>query len=286
MTISNGKLWDMIHAKNYLKALEILSDPQGVADTRPWHLAAAKCTVLMCLGRFSEAAAASRKADEFYMSEPHNPGPGYLKITGTAEWLAGRHQDASATWQRAVRGILDGTTRYADFAGGVSQGLLLWFAAHELKRPDLLTEAEKYLLKLSKRKTAESWPGPLALLVLARKSSEDIMALYLKDRIKKTRNIKLKEDLLHPDMHAQRVAAAEHLFDRYRNTQDVSGVVQAARNDTLLKRQLCQFLFYAAIRKRIDGDIERSSTAMNLCAGLENVIMENEWFLARSFSEN
>jgi tetratricopeptide (TPR) repeat protein len=286
MTVSDKELWDLIHARHYAKALEILNDRQGVENYNPQITAASRSTVLICLGRFAEAAKAARQADEFHKEVPWKPGSAYLGLIGTAEWLDGRREEAAAIWQSAVRGILDRTIGYADSAGGVSQGLLLWFAGHELGRDALATEAEKFLANRLKRKQSESWPGPLATLVLGRKSSDSVMNEFLEGRIASHRSMTFADEFKNPSLRDHRIAKAEHVFDRWKNTLDVSVVIHASSHDVRLRRELCNFLFYDAVRKRIEGKATESASALQHCAGLEDVIMENEWFLAKALAAN
>jgi hypothetical protein len=167
---------------------------------------------------------------------------------GTVLWLLGRREEAIATYKAAVDGILTGTIHYADLAGGVSQGLLLWYAGVTSADEKATQHALKYLRNRAKRRAISSWPGPLALFVLGRKTQE--------------------EALLATSGFTQ-----------------VDAAIHRAKTDLLRRRELVQALFYFAVRHRSEGDEEQCRAGMIQCAGLENPIIEQEWYLARAEAE-
>jgi hypothetical protein len=57
-------------------------------------------------------------------------------------------------------------------------------------------------------------------------------------------------------------------------------VLAKAARDILTRRQLCQALFYEAVKKLEAGDEEGYHSGMRACSGLRNPILEREWYLA------
>jgi len=200
---------------------------------------------LLCLGRFSEAVEAFRTANEIESRNLKGDQP-YLNEIGTAMWLAGERAGAMAEWHRAVSGIMDGSVRYGDLAGGATQGLLLWYGAVTLNNNREHEYALKYFRHLQRRKTYGEvlWPRPILEMVLGERSFEQILV----DGI---------------------------------GSPDLQTCIQIARTDLLKRRFLCQALFYGACREREAGDAFACRSKMQACCQLENPIIEVEWYLAR-----
>jgi hypothetical protein len=97
----------------------------------------------------------------------------YFERIGVVNWLARREYLAAATWLELVLATERGKIQYADAAGGVEPGCLLWFAGVSLGYEELLVPARRLLeSKIAKghglMRTIENWPGPLALFLLGR----------------------------------------------------------------------------------------------------------------------
>jgi len=201
---------------------------------------------LLCLGKFAEAVAAFRKANEIKGRKLKGSSP-YLNQIGTAMWLAGDKMGAMAEWHSAVSGILDGSILYGDLAGGANQGLLLWYAAVTLKNSTDHGYALKYLDRLKRKKTygADAWPQPVLMMVLGEQSFEEV----------------LTDGIGSPNLET---------------------CLKTARTDLLKRRYLCQALFYGACREREAGNNPGCMSKMQACYQLENPIIELEWYLARN----
>jgi hypothetical protein len=78
---------------------------------------------------------------------------------GTVFWLMGHRSVAKELYRSAVDGIRYGTIAYADAAGGVGQGLLLWYAGITSKDRNATEHAVDYLTLLAKKSRIKSWPG-------------------------------------------------------------------------------------------------------------------------------
>jgi len=203
---------------------------------------------LMFFGRFREALdafwLANRLAD---MEAPLEGSRGtYFEVIGTLYWLLQDRSKAIQMWRAACDGILDGTIRYADLAGGAEQGLLLWYGAVTQGDQAQLAFARKYLRRLARRKMhITAWPGPLALHLLGQVSCGDVL-----------------------------------LAGRW-GTSELSKAITMSRADILARREIIDALFYFGVKYRTDGEEDQCKDMLRLCASLENPGVEDEWYLAR-----
>lgn len=279
MTTSSQEVWNFIRAGRYSKALDILAQRLGSREERDYVDAAARGTIFLCLGQFGKAVQAFKEAEMIHAERAPRHGPVYLESLGVAQWLAGEREGAALTWLQAISGVLDGTISFADGAGGVSQGLLLWYGSVTMNRADYRKQAEKYLVGRAKRKRIENWPGPLAMLVLHRKEPKQVLHEYLADRERLSREMDINPG--RPDLHIVQQVEAKRLVDQFSKTGSIDVVTRAARSDILLRRRFVQFLFYSAVTERESGNESECLRLMMTCASLENPLVQDEWYLAR-----
>ena len=247
--MSPGKL---ILAHRYAQAAAILEERW---KNRP-HLLASDtdyATAMLCMRRYAKAADCFRGANEKQARILDGKSQPYLEDIGTAQWLMGKRTDAIATFRRAVDGILDGSIGYADLPGGVSQGLLLWYAGVTASDPTTKSHARNYLARLASASSIQYWPGPLALFLLRKKTEKEVL-----------------HDICR-NMGDNKVPCAVPL----------DSLIAIAKSDAGLRRELVQTLFYFAARKRALGHGDACMKGMAICAAVENPIMEMEWYLAR-----
>lgn len=196
---------------------------------------------LLCLGRLDEALSQYQLADKFRDARL-NSRP-FLNRIGSIQWLLGRHDDSMETLKSAVDGILDGSIEFADAAGGVSQGLLLWYAGVAACDDAAKQHALKYLRKLAGKSCSRLWPGPLAAFALGEKPQATVLA-------------------------------------ELGGTTDLKTLLKRAKKDLLTRRELVQALFYFGVRERSEGNEAECLAWLAKCANLENPILEVEWYLA------
>jgi hypothetical protein len=214
----------------------------------------------LCDRQYKKAAAAfveaNRVADEddrprieHMGKDPAKNRTGHhLDRLGTAYWLAGEHDQAKATWRSYIEGNLAGLIIYGDAAGGVTQGLLLWYAGLLSRDEVTCKDALKYLTNRAKRSAIASWPGPLALMILGKKSSAEILA---------------------------------ESFE----TDKIDAAIAFAKTDLLKRRHLARYLFYTGALALSQGKEDEYWQCVEQCAALENPIIENEWYIARGAVE-
>jgi tetratricopeptide (TPR) repeat protein len=207
-----------------------------------WHASA-----LLGLGRLPEALEAHRLIHERERAAGNKPISSFEDMGGI-QWMLGRQQEAIETFQAAIDGIADRSIIYADRAGGVTPGLLLWYAATTAGDAKAKQRALDYLRNRAKRRAIEFWPGPLALYVLETTPQEEVL----------------------------RQACG---------TPRVEEAVRAATEDTLKRRHLINAMFCFATRSREQGAEDDCIRWMYRCAGLENPNVEIEWYLAHAEAE-
>jgi len=245
MTDSEFHYWDFLAEGRFSEAVLWFNERQPQWTDKDWREASARGTARLCLREYDKAAEdfALSNAMAVIAERHHQEGPSLHK-EGGALWLAGKKDEGAAVWQRSVQGISSGTIGYTDFSGGVSDGLLLWYAGVALARQSLIKEAEKFLKKISKRKRAESMPGPLAAHVIASIPMQDIL---------------------------------QKVF----GTEDLNTLKDRATTDTLLCRELSQALLCWATGERLAGRTQESRTLFRMCSTLKNPLVQIEWFLAQ-----
>jgi hypothetical protein len=143
---------------------------------------------------------------------------------------AGHRSVGKELYRAAADGIRHGTIEYADSAGGVGEG--------STNDQNATEHALAYLARLAKKSRINSWPGPLALYVLAERSFEDVLSGYF-------------------------------------GIGDLPGITEKAKSDILKRRQLAQALLVLGTMYRVRGDGAGCHKMMQYCAQLENPHLEN-----------
>ena len=251
------KVYQLKFSHQYGEAIALIR--QQIAEGEQlWHGSLGE--VYLCDRQYGKAAAAfaeaNRVADEddrprieHLGKDPAKNRTGHhLDRLGTAYWLAGERDLAKTTWRAYVEGNLAGEILYGDAAGGVKEGLLLWYAGLLTKDEKACKDALKYLANRAKRSAIESWPGPLALMVLGKKPAEEVL----------TENFE---------------------------TGEIETAIAAATTDLLKRRRLSQYLLYAGALALSQGKECDYWQRVKQCAALENPIIENEWYIARGALE-
>jgi tetratricopeptide (TPR) repeat protein len=173
---------------------------------------------------------------------PGHPGR-WLEIS-CMHWFLGDREKAIDVMHGLVEGILDGSISYGDAAGGVTQGLLLYYMAVTQNLDAETSFALKYLKKRARRSAIRNWPGPVARYYLGDIKFDDVL---------------------------ESATGQRHL----------SAAFEVARTKLLSRRRLCGVLFYDGVRRRAQGAEELCLARMRECYELENPLIEPEWYFAR-----
>jgi tetratricopeptide (TPR) repeat protein len=235
--------WDLVFKHRYNEAVSIYE--QQLSDkTNDNNWFAEMGTALLSAGRLNEALLAFQRAQSISSAKGADSEGDYLEEIATTFWLMGEKVKARDTLYRAVNGISRGKFKYADSSGGAGAGLLLWYVGVTMSDSEAERHARTFLKDLSDRPRIQYYPGPIALYILDKCSFCELLT------------------------EAAGVA-------------ELSEAIVGARKDLLVRRQLCQALFYDSVLARTKGDEQGCLEQLHRCHSLENPILENEWYLAR-----
>lgn len=170
--------------------------------------------------------------------------PGRQMDVSCLHWFLGNRKEAVQLMRGLAEGTLDGTINYGDAAGGVTPGLLLYYMAVTEDLPQETSFALKYMKSRSRRSSVGSWPGPVVRYYLGEITFNDLL---------------------------------------YSATgqQELPAALETARAKLLSRRRLCSTLFHDGVRRRAEDAEQLCQTRMRECYGLENPLIEPEWYLAR-----
>jgi len=196
---------------------------------------------------FYERLAAHRRQDKVANIMAPGSAPWDIDIA-CLHWLCGDHTKAMRMMHALAAGILDGSIQYAtDAAGGMSQGLLLYYMAVSDNKPEEMSFALGYLRHLRdrlKRIMIQNWPCAVA-------------SYYLGD----VPFAKVMEDV------NERVVTMPP--------------IDPATLELGRRIRLCDALFHDGVKSRARGDEAHCLARMRECSALENPVVEQEWYLAR-----
>src|SRR5215468_4824909 len=155
--------WDLISAHRYDEAVAAYDAQLTAGKEKLPAIVANRATALLCAGRLHEALEDFSRANDIARQSRAAPKSApFLQSMGTTLWLMGHRSVAKELYRSAADGIRFGTIAYADIAGGVGQGLLLWYAGVTTKDRNATEYALDYLTRLAKKSRIKYWPGPLA----------------------------------------------------------------------------------------------------------------------------
>ena len=235
---------DLLESHKYAEAItecrrRLAMNPNdiGAADTM--------ASALTAVGQYREALPLYEFVGLDEREDKLTPGhPGRQIDISCLHWFLGDRQIAIRLMHELVDGILDGSINYGDAAGGVTQGLLLYYMAVTENLPEEMSFALKYMKNRSKRTAGSNWPGPVARYYLGDVTFDDVLASATGQR-------------------------------------ELPAAFEVARTKLLSRRQLCGALFHDGVRRRAKGAKELCLARMRECYGLENPLIEPEWYLAR-----
>jgi hypothetical protein len=178
------------------------------------------------------------------------PGRAAWQIeVASLHWLADNHTEAVRLMHGLAAGILDGSINYGDAAGGMSQGLLLYYMAVSEKLSGEASFALDYLRGRVTRLTrihsnlCTVWPCPVAQYYL-----EDIPFEKVIESV---------------------------------NHRIVSPFVDEAKAELGKRIRLTVALFHEGVLRRAHGDEDGCLARMRECYALENPLKGQEWYFAR-----
>jgi hypothetical protein len=213
-------------------------------------LAAILASALRAKGEYEKALPFFELVDQHERRDRVAVGlPGRQIDISCLHWLLEDRVRAIEIMSEVVRGTQTGRIRYGDAAGGVTQGLLLYYMGVSTRSNEAIDLSVRYLKGRSKRKAIRLWPGPVARYYLGELEFQDVL-----------------------------VEATGH--------SDLVGLMETARENLLRRRQLCVALFHDGVHCRAQGREEQCLERMRECRALEDPLIEHEWYLARGEVEH
>jgi len=238
----------LIRSHNYAEAIR---DLRRHLASHPEDMTAAgwMADALRATGQYGEALsffdqlAVHRRQDKVANMMAPGSAPWDIDIA-CLHWLCENHPKAMQMIHDLAAGILDRSINYAsDAAGGMSQGLLLYYMAVSDDKPKEISFALDYLRNRVKQANGQTWPCAVASYYLGDVTFADVM-----ERV----NRRVSTMPLAP-------ATLEH-----------------GR-----RKRLCVALFHDGVKYRAQGDEAHCLARMRECYALENLLNEQEWYLAR-----
>lgn len=246
------KLQELIKLRRYS---EVIADLKRGLERNPEDMAAVEgmALVLRAKGDYEESLlffkrlAAQRESNE--TTKILASGSAAWRIdTAILYWLSQNRGKAIDLMHSLAAGILEGSIKYGDAAGGMSQGLLLYYMAITSSLPSEVSFALDYLKNRVKRNAGQLggqiWPTPVAQYYLSEISFDDVM-------------------------------------EAVSRLPTLTGPLAAEKREVSMRRRLCVALFHGGVKFRVQGDEEHCLARMNECIALENPLIEQEWYLAR-----
>lgn len=236
------KPYDLILGNRFEEAIEVYNARiSQSAVPDPLELNS-RGTAFLCLQRYAEALGDFLTANDLHRKSLKGSG-GLIDKVSVTNWLMGNREEAIRIGRRAVDELITREVGYTDLAGGAGPGLLLWYMAISMDESDQRDLALKYLENLAKGSRIKYWPGPLAEFAIGK--------IPFADALKRG------------------------------TTRKYELTIENAEKDLLARRRFCQGLFYNGVKKLEGGDRIGFMDEMKLCYGLENPLIEMEWYLAR-----
>ena len=240
MTDTNPALQLMI-SRRFVEAVAAYRKQLREQPEKKWSNVDGLAESLMGAGQYAEAIP--------YFEEVSANGRGELPVAAgcmeqisVCHWMIGERRKALDLIRELVVAVRDGTIAFTDFAGGVSQGLILCYMAITLRSMADVDLAMNYLKTLASRPRIKNWPGPAALFLLGGLTFEQAV----------------------------------------KNATDEAHSKPEADQEGWTRRYLSALLFAAGTERRMAGDEEGARVFFARCASLINPLVEYEWYLAKS----
>ena len=219
------------------------------ANPNDFKTVSTMASALLALQRYQEALPLFERLDTYWKGIEIAPGsPGHQTDISCIHWFLGDRQKAIELMRGLVDGILDGSIQYGDMAGGMKQGLLLYYMAIAERQPDQAACALDYMANRIERllpvTPLDYWPVPVA-------------RYYLGD------------------------LAFDAMLVFATGQGELPQAIAAAQGKLMSRRNLCVALFHDGVKSRAQGAEDECFIRMRQCLALEDLLIEPEWHLAR-----
>jgi tetratricopeptide (TPR) repeat protein len=209
-------------------------------------------SALRALEKYAQAIPLFERIGAHEKERKITPGhPGRQMDTACLYWFLGNRNEAIALMRGMVDGILDGSIQYGDLAGGLKQGLLLYYMAVTERQPEQAARALDYMRnRINQLERSlpglpiDYWPVPVARYYLGGLAFDEVLLFATGQR-------------------------------------DLPGALAAAQVKLMSRRKLCVALFHDGAKSRAQGAESQCLARMRECYALEDPLIEPEWYLAR-----
>jgi tetratricopeptide (TPR) repeat protein len=251
----------LVRAHKYDEAVEI-SRAEYAKDPNNVYLANSLSQALYARGNYDDAIPLLALDAKRMQDCSATPGSGGRdEHIAVAHWCLGNRGEGIRLMKGLCEGILSGSIRYGDLAGGGEQGLLLHYMAITIKDEPLRQYSLDYMRKLLTERVKKfglpsaleyGWPTPLMAFVLGEATYAQVM-----------------------------IGATSSNFHKEPATEDVAAARAMAKHDLMTRRRLAKVYLQQATLARARGDEEGCMAKMRECYELENPIIESSWYIAR-----
>jgi len=232
---------DLLKARRFDEAVSAYKKQLQERPQEKWGNLAGLAESLMGACQYAEAIPLFEEVSA-YQRDRLAASPGRIEQIAVCHWMVGDRQRALDTIRDLVLAVRDGRITFTDFAGGVSQGLVLCYMGITLRFDADVDLAMNYLKTLASRPRIKNWPGPAALFLLGGLTFGEAM----------------------------------------KNAADTAQSKPEADQEGWKRRYLTALLFAAGTERRMAGDEHGARMFFSECAGLTNPLVEYEWYLAKS----
>jgi len=242
---------DLLESQKYDEAIAACRRRLSM-DPNDFAAMGTMASALRALKKYEEALPLFERVGSHEKETKIAPGrPGRQMDISCLYWFLGNRRKAIALMRGLVDGILDGSIGYGDAAGGMKQGLLLYYVAVTERQPDQAACALDYMRnRLSRLQRLlpgipiESWPVPVARYYLGDLAFDELLVFATGQR-------------------------------------ELPQATAAAHAKLMSRRKLCVALFHDGVRSRANGAESQCLARMRECYALEDPLIEPEWYLAR-----
>ena len=233
--------WDFFTERRFAEAVAAYRIQFREQPEQKWSNIHGLAVSLMGAGQYAEAIPYFEEVSTNRRSELPASAGCIVQIS-VCHWMIGERQKALDIIRELVVAVRDGTITFTDYAGGVSQGLILSYMAITLRSTANVDLAMNYLKTLASRPRIKNWPGPAALFLLGGLTFEQAV----------------------------------------KDATDEAQSKPEADQEGWTRRYLSVLLFAAGTERRMAGDEEGARAFFARCASLINPLVEYEWYLAKS----
>jgi tetratricopeptide (TPR) repeat protein len=157
--------WDFFTARRFEEAVAAYRIQLKEEPEQKWSNMDGLAESLMGAGHYAEAIPLFEEVSANRTSRlPASAG--CLEQISVCHWMVGDRQKALDVIRDLVLAVRDGRITFTDFAGGVSQGLILCYMGITLRSIADVDLAMNYLKNLAAKPRIKNWPGPAALFLL------------------------------------------------------------------------------------------------------------------------